>query len=206
MLGGDAGPARRLAILAPASFTATLEGPMADDPLEELIHSAADGNKAAFAALVRQSEAKLYAVCLRILHDRQEAEDALQDAYVKIWRYAERYSASRAAPMTWMVAITRNLAIDRLRARRPEGAALDAAENVADTAARADRKLMATDAAKKLAACIEELGPERARIVRIAYFGGATYAALAEREGVPLGTLKSRMRQTLAALRECLLS
>lgn len=178
---------------------------MADHELEKLLSRVALGDRAAFAQLYQRTNGKLYAVCLRILHDKEEAEDALQDSYVKVWRYAERYAATRAAPLTWMIAITRNLAIDRLRARRAPGAALDAAEAVADSAMRPDEKAMAKGEASRLVGCLKEIGEPHGRLVRIAYFGGVTYAALAEREGVPLGTLKSRMRRALAALRECLL-
>lgn len=123
---------------------------------------------------------------------------------MKIWRYAERYQASRAQPMTWMIAITRNVAIDRLRQRRAPAATLEAAEAVADAALRPDQRALARDEASRLGQCLGELGEVHRRLVRAAYFGGVTYAALAEREGIPLGTLKSRMRKALADLRECL--
>lgn len=177
---------------------------MAEQDLETLLGRVALGDRAAFKKLYEQSNGKLFAVCLRILHDKGEAEDALQDAYVKIWRYAERYAATRAAPMTWMIAITRNLAIDRLRAQKTPAQALEAAETVADGALRPDDKALAKGEASRLLDCIRGLGDAHARLVRIAYFGGVTYAALAEREGVPLGTLKSRMRKALSSLRECL--
>lgn len=177
---------------------------MAEAELEALLARTALGDRRAFARLYERTSAKLYAVCLRILHDRAEAEDAVQDAYLKIWRYAERYAASRARPMTWMIAIARNLSIDRLRARRTPAATLDAAERVADRSLRPDQSALARGEARRLVECIERLGEMEGRMVRIAYFGGVTYAALAERDGTPLGTVKSRMRRALAALRDCL--
>ena len=179
---------------------------MATDDLAHLLSRTALGDRTAFARLHKLTSGKLFAVCLRILHDRSEADDALQDAYTKIWRYAERYSSAQARPMTWMIAITRNVCIDRLRSRKPDTAALDAAEAVADAALRPDEKAMAKGEMIRLANCMNSLPLHHARIVRIAYFGGATYSALAEREGVPLGTMKSRMRAALAKLRECLTS
>ncbi|MBJ3775057.1 sigma-70 family RNA polymerase sigma factor [Acuticoccus mangrovi] len=177
---------------------------MAEANLEDLLARTALGDRRAFQKLYDASSAKLFAVCLRILQDRAEAEDAVQDAYTKIWRYSERYSAARARPMTWMIAIARNLAIDRLRARKAPGAALEAAERVADGAMRPDERAMASGEAKRLLDCIRDLGEAQARLVRIAYFGGLTYAALAQRDGVALGTVKSRMRRALASLRGCL--
>jgi RNA polymerase sigma-70 factor, ECF subfamily len=177
----------------------------AEAELETLLARCALGDRRAFERLYERTSAKLNAVCLRILNDRGEAEEAVQDAYVRIWRYAERYSASRARPMTWMIAIARNLSIDRLRARRaPAVAALEAAERVADARPRADQTLLARGEARRLAACVEGLGERDGRLVKLAYFGGVTYAAIADRENAPLGTVKSRMRRALAALRQCL--
>jgi RNA polymerase sigma-70 factor (ECF subfamily) len=177
---------------------------MAEATLERLLALTALGDRRAFDTLYQRTNAKLFGVCLRILQDRAEAEDALQDAYVKIWRYAERYAAARARPMTWMIAIARNLCIDRLRSRRSPAAALEAAAAVEDAALRPDERAMARGEAKRLMDCIRGLGDGEARLIRIAYFGGLTYAALAERDGLPLGTIKSKMRRALAALRECL--
>lgn len=179
---------------------------MATDPLAELLSRIALGDRSAFSSLHKLTSGKLFAVCLRILHDRSEADDALQDAYTKIWRYAERYSSAQARPMTWMIAITRNVCIDRLRSKKPVNAALDAAEAVADATMRPDEKVLAKGEMLRLANCMDSLSLHHARIVKMAYFGGVTYAALAEREGVPLGTMKSRMRNALSKLRECLKS
>lgn len=177
---------------------------MDEAELKRLLERSALGDRQAFDRLYASTSAKLFAIAIRILHDRQEAEDAVQDAYVKIWRYAERYAAARAGAMTWMAAIARNVCIDRLRARKTPAAALDAAEAVADTTLRPDERALARSSAKQLLACINGLEPPQARMVRVAYFGGVTYAALAERDGVPLGTVKSRMRRALAQLKACL--
>lgn len=177
---------------------------MAERELERLLAQVALGDRRAFKTLYDKTNGKLFAVCLRILQDRAEAEDVMQDAYVKVWRYAERYSVAKARPMTWLIAIARNLAIDRLRARKSPLAALDQAESVADKTLRPDERALAGGEAKRLIGCIKGLPDSQGRLIRIAYFGGVTYAALAEREGAPLGTIKSRMRRALAALRECL--
>ena len=177
---------------------------MDDAELQTLLERTALGDRLSFRRLYTKSSSKLFAVCLRILQDRGEAEDALQDAYLKIWRYAERYAAARAQPLTWMIALARSVCIDRLRARKSPAATLQAAESVADTTLRPDERALAKSQAKALLDCINGLGDAQARLVRIAYFGGATYAALAERDGVPLGTVKSRMRKALSELRACL--
>jgi len=177
---------------------------MIDVEHKTLLERTALGDRAAFRELYASSSPKLFAVAMRVLQDRNEAEDALQDAYVKIWRYAERFTASKAPPLTWMAAITRNVAIDRLRARKTPASALDAAERVADTTLRSDEKAMASGNARALLACINALGAPYTRLVRMAYFGGVTHAALAERDSVPLGTVKSRMRRALVDLKGCM--
>ncbi|PKP74423.1 MAG: hypothetical protein CVT84_08410 [Alphaproteobacteria bacterium HGW-Alphaproteobacteria-6] len=91
------------------------------DPVAELIAGIARADRAAFRALYSQASAKLFGVCLRILRDRSEAEDAVQEVFTRIWLNARRYQADRGRGMTWLIAIARNHAIDRLRAR-PAGA------------------------------------------------------------------------------------
>ncbi|MEM9221821.1 MAG: sigma-70 family RNA polymerase sigma factor [Pseudomonadota bacterium] len=177
---------------------------MDDADLTKLLERCALGDRRSFDRLYERTSGKLFALAIRILQDRQEAEDAVQDAYVKIWRYAERYAVARAGAMTWMAAIARNVCIDRLRAKKSPTATLDAAEAVADTTLRPDEAMLAKGSAKQLLDCINGLEPAMARLVRIAYFGGVTYAGLAERDGVPLGTVKSRMRRALGQLRTCL--
>jgi RNA polymerase sigma factor (sigma-70 family) len=94
------------------------------------------GDCAALQTLYRLTSAKLFGVCLRILGERSEAEDVLQEAYVTVWRNAAYFDASRASPITWLIAITRNRAIDRLRATRQSRRMdpIDAAAEVADSA------------------------------------------------------------------------
>lgn len=177
---------------------------MATADLNKLMERVALGDRRAFLTLYGETCGKLFALSLRILQDRAEAESAMQDAYIKIWRYAERFPAAEASAITWMMAITRNICIDRLRAQRSEVATLEVAEAVADGTLRADGRTLTRAHAKRLLECIDNLGESAARTVRIAYFGGATYGALAQREGVPVTTVKSRMRKALADLRSCL--
>ena len=174
------------------------------DQLEGLIERTALGERAAFDRLYRLSSAKLLGVCLRILRDRADAEEALQESFVKIWRHAGQYSRARAKPMAWLAAIARNQSIDRLRRRKPPAADIDAASEIADGGPSPEAGALAGDERRRLLACLEELPEEQARAVRLAYFGGFTYEALAERLSVPLGTMKSRIRRSLIKLKSCL--
>ena len=175
-----------------------------EDSLETLLSRTALGDRAAFSDLYSRTSAKLFGTCLRILHDRGEAEDVLQECYVKVWHNADRYSASRAKPITWLVTIARNQAIDRLRARRPEAADVDAAMAMPDPAPTPEAVTVENAEHARLSACLRELEPRQAEAVRTAFFEGLTYDALARREEVPLGTMKSWIRRSLVRLRECL--
>lgn len=176
---------------------------MSDDPVADLILSCAAGDQAAFRSLYRDTSAKLMGVLLRILSDRPEAEDALQELYTRIWLRAGRYEAAKGRGMTWLIALARSLAIDRLRSRQPR-LGNDGLDLIADTAAPAKTRLVATGKALRLADCFTELEPERAEAVRGAYLTGLSYIELAERHAVPLHTMRTSLRRSLLRLQECL--
>lgn len=167
---------------------------------------AAEGERAALRDIYDLTAAKLLGVCLRILHDREEAEDVLQDVYLTIWNKAGHFDAARASPITWMATIARNRSIDRLRSlgSRARTADIDLAAAVPDGAPDALGRLEAADEARRLRDCLDGLD-ERARgTITAAFFGGHTYEALALREDMPLGTVKSIVRRGLIRLKGCL--
>lgn len=163
------------------------------------------GDRTAFETLYKTTSAKLFGVCLRIFPDRIDAEEALQDAYLTIWNKASSFEAGRASPVSWLVTVTRNRAIDRLRLRSRTGfTSLDQASEIVDPVPLADAQLLAASEQASLAGCIDALEQRDAHFIRSAFMGGATYADLAKREGQPLGTVKSRIRRALIRLRLCL--
>ncbi len=103
---------------------------MTPEGISELISRVSLRDRAAFDALYASTSTKLFGVCLRVLGNRTEAEDALQDIYVKIWNKADRFAVADTSPMSWLVAIARNHCIDVLRARKPVAAELDQAVDV----------------------------------------------------------------------------
>jgi RNA polymerase sigma factor (sigma-70 family) len=165
----------------------------------------AEGDRAALRQLYELTSAKLFAVCLRILSDREESEDVLQEVYVTIWRRADRFDAARASVMTWVSTIARNRAIDRLRARGPlaRSESVDELE-IADGSDSAETLLSAADDRKRLNHCLGELDKRTETVIRTAFFEGVTYDALAKRMDQPLGTVKSWIRRGLAKLKGCL--
>jgi len=178
------------------------------EEIEALIARCALGDRAAFERLYALTSAKLFGICLRILPTRPEAEDAVQEVYVKVWKNAGRYRAGTYSPMTWLITIARNHAIDRLRARRAQaagqGAGIDEAEALPDAAPGPEALAVASSERARLVGCLDELPKDRADAVRLAYLHGETYADLAVRFDVPLNTMRTWLRRSLLKLRECL--
>jgi RNA polymerase sigma factor (sigma-70 family) len=174
--------------------------------LNAAMQRVAAGDRRALDLIYRATSAKLFGICLRIAGDRGEAEDALQDVYVSLWTSAARYDPARATPLGWLAAFARNRAIDRLRRRRrvDQAAPIEAAAAVADTAPLADAVLAAGQDRARIHHCLGELDQPQRGAIRTAFFEGVTYAELAERQGVPLGTVKSWVRRGLARLKKCL--
>jgi len=166
----------------------------------------ASGDRGALLIVYQDTSAKLFGVCLRILNDKSEAEDVLQEVYLTVWRKAASFDPARASPITWLVAIARNRSIDRLRAgagrRRMDP--IDAAEEVRDPAPAAVELVEAAQQSSRLALCLEQLESRQSAAIRSAFLDGNTYEELAERMKVPLGTMKSWIRRGLLKLRDCL--
>jgi RNA polymerase sigma factor (sigma-70 family) len=174
--------------------------------LSAAIRRAAGGDRAALRLVYDETAAKLFGVCLRILHDRSEAEDVLQEVYLTVWRKAGTFDEARASPITWLVAIARNRAIDRLRSGGGSRLAepIEAAETVSDPSPVAEEVLVGRQEQARLYSCLDELDERQSNAIRAAFIGGATYEELARTSGVPLGTMKSLIRRGLAKLRACL--
>lgn len=151
------------------------------------------------------TSAKLFGICLRICCDRQGAEDVLHDVYLTIWNRAGAYQPGRASPISWLATIARNRAIDwRRRQSRTRAAPVEEAEAIADGAPAQDEALLSEEASARLHHCLEGIEGRQRSAIRSAFFGGLTYAELAEQQAVPLGTMKSWVRRGLLALRGCL--
>jgi RNA polymerase sigma-70 factor (ECF subfamily) len=170
--------------------------------LSALLARAADGDRTAFRDFYDRMSAKLFGIVLRIVTERGEAEDVLQEVFVTIWRKAAEFDPSRASPVTWTATIARNRAIDRLRARASRPCApLEEAAEVRDHSPAADTLIDAGNSARAIDRALATLEPRHAAAIRSCYFEGCTYEALAAREGVPVGTLKSWVRRGLVRMK-----
>ena len=177
---------------------------MTPQDITKLIVRTSMRDRAAFDLLYRQTSAKLFGVCLRVLNDRTEAEEALQEVFVKIWLKADRFAVSDLSPISWLVAVARNHSIDRIRARRRPTIDIDAALDIADPAPGPEALAVAGDEGSRIHGCLDELEADKAQAVRGAYLKGESYAELAERHKVPLNTMRTWLRRSLLKLRECL--
>ena len=173
--------------------------------LAACLHRVAQGERAALALLYRLTSAKLFGVTLRILGNRADAEDVLQEVYLAVWNKAATFDAGfGVSPMTWLLTIARNRALDRLRATKRAFAPLEDAEEVSDLAPLADAALETNETSRRLNGCLEGLEERAATAIRAAFFGGQTYESLASAAAMPLGSMKSLIRRGLLRLKACL--
>lgn len=178
----------------------------ADDKarIEVLIARIALADRDAFERLYDATAAKLLAVCLRVLKSRDEAEEVLQEVFVKIWNNADRYQTTGHSPMTWLITIARNSAIDRLRAHRPHDDLDDVGHHLAAPGTDPEQNALARSETARMGECLDELEPKLRDAVTGAYFDGRTYQELADAAGIPLNTMRTWLRRSLMALRECM--
>jgi RNA polymerase sigma-70 factor (ECF subfamily) len=171
--------------------------------LTELLGRTAQGDRTAFSRLYDLTRAKLFGVIRRILVRGDLAEEALQESYVRIWSNAFRFDPSQASAMTWMIAIARNQAIDLKRKVNERVAARAVALEDVTLAAS---ETSAEDSAdyRRLRQCLGGLAADGRDMVLLAYHQGYSREELAERFARPVATVKTILRRSLAALKECL--
>ncbi|WP_029041556.1 sigma-70 family RNA polymerase sigma factor [Cucumibacter marinus] len=177
---------------------------MSTEEISDLIKRVSLRDRRAFSALYDRTSAKLFGVCLRILRSRAEAEEAMQEVYIKIWQRADRYVPGRNSPISWLAAIARNHAIDVVRARKPVADGIDAAVDLPDDGPGPEQAAIMSGEAGRLGDCLGKLDQNKAEAVVSAYMEGYSYQELADRHAIPLNTMRTWLRRSLIQLRECL--
>ena len=174
--------------------------------LQHLIGRCALSDRAAFFELYRATSANLNGVALRILKNRQWAEEVLQEAFVRIWQHAGDYEAGRGSVMTWMMNIVRNGALDLMRRAdyRAHADPEPVDDDWADHGVRPDEAAMMGDELARLRRCLDRLSEEQRKTVLLVHHSGYTPVEIARSEKVPLGTVKTWVRRGLLSLRECM--
>ncbi|MEA2930628.1 MAG: polymerase sigma-70 factor, subfamily [Hyphomicrobiales bacterium] len=170
-----------------------------------LMAGVARGDQAAFERLYAATRAKLYGVVLRILRRTDLADEVIQEAYLKIWNNAGSFDAKLATPITWMVAIARNRALDVVRRKtevsiEDEPEAMETAGEEPNPLARQEM----TDDLRRLLGCLGQLEEDRRRLVLLAYYSGWSREQLAAKFDAPANTIKTWLRRSLLEIRECL--
>jgi len=171
-----------------------------------LLGAVARGDETAFQRLYEATRAKLYGVLVRILGRPALAEEVMEETYLKVWKTADQFDPATASPITWMVAMARNRAIDIVR--RQGDIAIDeepeaAPEPAADTPAPLARREMTAEL-KRLLGCLGRLDPEKQRIVLLAYYSGWSRDHLANKLDIPVNTIRTWLRRSLLEIRECM--
>ncbi|MET3824362.1 RNA polymerase sigma-70 factor (ECF subfamily) [Sphingomonas sp. PvP055] len=178
---------------------------MARARLVEALVRTGEEDRVAFRDLYSLTSAKLFGICYRICGERQAAEDVLHDVYLTIWKRAGAYEPSRASPITWLATIARNRAIDWQRAQTVRRSTpIEDAPEILDKAPLVSETMLHDEQSHLLQECLDLLEQRQRSAIHTAFFDGVTYAELAERQNIPLGTMKSWVRRGLARLRECL--
>lgn len=172
----------------------------------ELISGIAAGEVRAVGELYDRHAPTLFPIALRILRDRTEAEDVLHDAFVAVNERAGQYAPERGSVIAWLVTLVRNLSIDRTRRRERRGALTREVLPHEPPASVRDPERLTAEASErdKIRRALASLPEAQRQTLEIAFFEGPSYPEIAAREGVPLGTIKSRAARALAALREAL--
>ena len=171
----------------------------------ELLAAIVARDEAALAQLYDRYRVILFGLLMRILNNREEAEDVLRELFMQVWRRAADFDENRGRPFTWLVTMARSRGIDRLRTlaareRTAVAAARDESEAVSDAATdafRSEQRGLVTNA-------LAQLPDEQKRPLMLAYFDGLTQSEIAAHLGAPLGTVKTRMRTGMIKLRELL--
>lgn len=180
-----------------------------------MIERIVDRDAEAFAGLYDRTAPYVFGLLLRMLGQREAAEEVAPEVYMTVWRNAAAYDATRGTPATWIGLISRSRAVDRLRSERSYAGAVVRAAKAATSAARElhvmpDAPLSPAEALeiserrRRVRAALKELPSEQRRLVELAFFGGLSHSEIARATETPLGTVKSRIRAGIGKLEKIL--
>ena len=177
------------------------------DACGALIARTGNGEEDAFAALYDATAPFVHGLVVRILNDRTAAEEVTADVYLQVWRQAVRYDATRGTPLAWLLMLARSRAVDRLRAHAARGRErepLRAAETLPSAIPGPDEDAAFAQRRTIVIAALAALPAEQRAPIELAYWAGMSHSEIATALGVPLGTVKTRIRSGMTRLREAL--
>jgi RNA polymerase sigma-70 factor, ECF subfamily len=177
---------------------------ISEDDLARGLRSVAEGDRAAFRRLYDQAGPSLFGICSRILRDRSAAEDAFQEAMLRIWQKSYLYDPTKGDAMSWMVTVVRRVALDRLPAPRTAPLSLSDERVAAVVEALSRQPPRDPGLAPDLRRCLGLLEQNYRTSVLLAYYYGLSYEELAEHCAVPIGTIKTWIHRAVEKLQSCL--
>ncbi|MFN0122940.1 MAG: sigma-70 family RNA polymerase sigma factor [Blastocatellia bacterium] len=179
----------------------------ADEIWQRLLQQIAAGDQQALSDLYDTASQLVFGMALRMLRDRGAAEEVMLDVFMLVWKQAHSFDATRGRAMTWLMAITRNRAIDRMRAAawlRRDAAPIEDALPHAVSGDSPENDLQVTETGQRVRAALAQLKPGQRQLIEVAYFDGLSHQELADHFRLPLGTVKTRIRAGMLRLRELL--
>lgn len=192
--GGDG----RITVMGGGRSTEHLGGPLTPETERALMRRLVAGDEQVVRVLYARFARPVYGLGLRLLGSPESAEELVQDTFLTVWRRADRYDPARGRLSTWLMVIAHNLGVDRLRRESGRGAlTLDTLEEVAGAVVEEDQALDRADAS----AMLRTLSSRERRLLLLAYYQGMTAREISEADGIPLGTVKTRLRSALIKLR-----
>jgi RNA polymerase sigma-70 factor (ECF subfamily) len=178
--------------------------------LDALLRRVARGDRDAFAAVYDLTKSRVFGLVVRVLRDAGYSEETTQEIYLEVWRTASEYDTAKGSALAWLMTMAHRRAIDRVRAEQAGSrresrygaanvvpASASAHDPVADSAIAGDERRRVTE-------CLEALTDAQRQCIELAYYGGMTYSEVSQRLAANLSTIKSRIRDALRGLRNCL--
>jgi RNA polymerase sigma-70 factor (ECF subfamily) len=183
-----------------------MTGPRHSSDLDALLRQVARRDADAFAVLFDRTRARVYGLVARVLRDSGYSEETTQEVYLEVWRTADAFDSAKGSALSWLMTMAHRRAIDRVRAEqaataresRYGAAAVDPPSDVVAESA------LAADERRRVTACLDGLTDVQRQCIEMAYYGGLTYTEVSQRLSANLSTIKSRMRDALRRLRNCL--
>jgi RNA polymerase sigma-70 factor (ECF subfamily) len=178
---------------------------------EQVLAGIAQGDHAALAMLYDRYSSAVFALALRIVADREVAEEVTQEIFLRVWRHAASYDPARGRVATWVLGFTHHLAIDQVRRRRVQAQPMPTTEDgepltaqLPDLSVDVEHEVWGAERRQVLARTLHQLPPPQREVIEHAYYRGLTQVEIAARVGIPLGTVKTRLRLGLRKMREVL--
>ena len=190
----------------PLCYGAMTRSPQVDEDLAALLHRVADQDADAFAALYDRTRARVFGLVTRVVCDRGYSEEITQEVYLQVWQNAANFDPDAGSALAWLLTLAHRRAVDRVRAeqaatQRDSRYATATAERAADVVADS---AIVREERRQVAECLDSLTDTQRESIELAYYAGLTYSQVSERLSANLATIKSRMRDGLRALRNCL--